>query len=122
VRVLVVNDELHILGLLEKWLARAGHDVTCAADGESALEAVAAAAPDCIFLDAMMPRMDSYEVLATLRQDLRTAAIPVVMLLPKQADVDVPKVWVDGQPYLIMPFSEATLLAALGRAVADTPL
>jgi len=117
-RILVVDDEPHIRRLLEKWLTRAGHEVTCAGDGRWALESVAAAPPDFIFLDVMMPWMDGFEVLSTLRKDPAFATIPVTMLTAKSADPDFCG-WVDGPPYLMKPFGPDDVLMALDRVVAD---
>jgi two-component system, OmpR family, response regulator MprA len=67
-RILVVDDSETILLLLEKRLQLAGYEVSTAADGEQALEAMRAGpAPDLILLDAMMPRKSGIETLREIR-------------------------------------------------------
>ena len=61
--ILVVDDERHIVRLVQVNLERAGYEVTTAYDGVEALEAVEAEIPDMIILDVMMPRMDGFEAL-----------------------------------------------------------
>ena len=64
--ILVVDDERHIVRLVQVNLERAGYEVTTAYDGVEALEAVEAEIPDMIILDVMMPRMDGFEALKKL--------------------------------------------------------
>ena len=82
-KILVVDDERHIVRLVEVNLSRAGYDVATAYDGVEALEKVQGEAPDMIVLDVMMPRMDGFEVLKRLQADAKTQDIPVIMLTAK---------------------------------------
>jgi DNA-binding NtrC family response regulator len=66
-RVLVVDDELLIRWSLSETLTEAGHDVTEAADGKSAIEAVTMSAPDVVLLDFRLPDSDSLKLLAAIR-------------------------------------------------------
>jgi len=80
-RVLVVDDEADNRDVLALLLGAQGMSVKVAEDGESALEAVAEAPPDLIFLDVRMPPgIDGYEVCRRLKDDPRTVFIPVVIL------------------------------------------
>ncbi len=67
-RVLVVDDEPLVCDLLGEFLARRGHDVSTAADGEEALLALQAEASDLMFLDLYMPRLDGLGVLRGIRE------------------------------------------------------
>lgn len=79
-RVLVVDDDRVVAEMFRLALSRAGHDVAVANDGLAALRSVATAAPDIVFLDVRMPRMDGTEVLRNLAATNATRDIPVVML------------------------------------------
>ena len=104
--ILVVDDERHIVRLVEVNLERAGYEVTTAYDGVEALEAVQAKVPDMIILDVMMPRMDGFETLKKLRADDKSKEIPVIMLTAKAQDADIFKGWSSGvDSYLTKPFN-----------------
>ena len=79
-RVLVVDDEEYNRLLLRDLLETRGHQVEEAANGKEALQAVAAQLPDIILLDIMMPGMDGFEVCKRLKEEPRTAHIPVLMI------------------------------------------
>ncbi|NET49161.1 MAG: response regulator [Merismopedia sp. SIO2A8] len=78
--VLVVDDEVDIRELLERSLVKAGYDVVCAANGRQALSLAAERLPDVITLDVMMPEVDGWEVLTSLKNNQELAHIPVVMM------------------------------------------
>ena len=81
-RVLVADDSETILLLLRTRLEMEGYEVATAADGQEAVEALAAAGPDqqpdMILLDAMMPRMSGLDVLRTLRDEGSETPILIV--------------------------------------------
>ena len=114
--ILVVDDERHIVRLVQVNLGRAGYEVTTAYDGVEALEAVRSEIPDMIILDVMMPRMDGFEALKKLRADAQTKDIPVIMLTAKAQDADIFKGWSSGvDSYLTKPFNPRELLAFVDR-------
>ncbi len=79
-RVLVVDDEAQNRALLRDPLEANGYVVSEAANGEQALQMVAAKPPDVILLDLMMPGLNGYEVCRRLKARRETAAIPIVMV------------------------------------------
>src|SRR5215208_6989007 len=85
-KILAVDDERHIVRLVEVNLARAGYNVVTAFDGREALQKVEAEKPDLVVLDVMMPFMDGFEVLRNLKANPETADIPVIMLTAKAQD------------------------------------
>jgi PAS domain S-box-containing protein len=79
-RILIVDDELHNRQLMEVMLTPEGFLLLTAASGEEALAIVAQQPPDLILLDAIMPGMDGYEVVAKIKGNLATKNIPVIMV------------------------------------------
>jgi adenylate cyclase len=88
-RVLVVEDDDATRALLRDMLMREGCEVDTAEDGVAALARVEAGTPDLILLDLMMPRMDGFEFVETMRARLGKAAeIPIVVLTAKDLTAD----------------------------------
>lgn len=85
-RVLVVEDDRYIAGLVEMELEHRGFEVGCAYDGPSALEAAQKFDPAVIVLDIMLPGLDGVGVLKRLRSGGSRA--PVVMLTARDAQMD----------------------------------
>ncbi len=118
-RVLIVDDEAGIRELCRVNLALAGYDVVEAADGFQALERIAQAKPDVIFLDVLMPGMSGWELLAKLREDEATAQIPVVMLTALDSEDDQIRGWEGGVvDYLTKPFNPLSLADWAAAALA----
>ena len=115
-KILAVDDERHIVRLVEVNLARAGYQVVTAFDGREALAKVEAEKPDLVVLDVMMPYMDGFEVLRNLKANPETAEIPVMMLTAKAQDADVFRGWQSGVDcYLTKPFNPMELIAFVKR-------
>jgi len=83
-RILVVDDEDLNLQLMEALLAPLGYEVILARDGEEALRKIQEAFPDLILLDAMMPKLDGFEVTRRLKEDEDTRIIPIVIVTALQ--------------------------------------
>jgi DNA-binding response OmpR family regulator len=79
-RILVVDDDADLRDAISFTLAAAGFAVGTATDGPAALAIIAAERPDLVVLDVMMPGPSGIEVCRQLREDPRTAALPVVLL------------------------------------------
>ena len=86
-RIFIVEDESIILMGLSLVLEDSGYTVEWAADGRKALERIAAAPPDLIITDYMMPVMDGAELIETLRADARLCAIPLVVSTAVDEDI-----------------------------------
>lgn len=120
-KILAVDDERHIVRLVEVNLVRAGYEVVTAYDGREALEKVKTEKPDLIVLDVMMPYMDGFEVLKTLKAEPETAEIPVIMLTAKAQDADIFRGWQSGVDcYLTKPFNPMELLTFVKRIFDET--
>ncbi|KPK97124.1 MAG: hypothetical protein AMJ95_10780 [Omnitrophica WOR_2 bacterium SM23_72] len=83
-KILVVDDEPNLVRLLESRLKALHYDVIVAYDGKACLERAKREKPHLIILDVVMPGMDGFEVLHTLRHSSETNLIPVIMLTQKK--------------------------------------
>jgi CheY-like chemotaxis protein len=79
-KILLVEDSKFLRLSTERALARAGYEMSSAADGEEALLLAREKLPDLILLDMLLPKMSGLEVLAALKKDALTKAIPVVVI------------------------------------------
>jgi two-component system, OmpR family, alkaline phosphatase synthesis response regulator PhoP len=115
-KILAVDDEKHIVRLVQVNLERQGYEVVTANDGREALQKVEEERPDLVVLDVMMPYMDGFEVLQNMRRNPATRDIPVIMLTAKAQDADVFKGWQSGVDcYLTKPFNPMELLSFVKR-------
>ena len=108
--VLVVDDDPHIVRVVEINLTQEGYQVRSAGDGEAGLAAVAQEPPDLLILDVTMPKLDGFETLKRLKSDPATAEIPVLMLTARAEDEAVFEGYGTGaQWYLTKPFEPGEL-------------
>lgn len=109
-RILVVDDEPDILSILVYQLSREGFRVSTAVNGQSAIAAAVADPPDLLVLDLMLPIVDGYEVLRTLRSDHRTADVPVLLLTARREEEERIRGFEHGaDDYVTKPFSAREL-------------
>lgn len=115
-KVLVCDDERHIVRLIQVNLERQGYEVVTAYDGKEGLEKIRSEKPALVVLDVMMPYMDGFEVLKNLRKDPATENIPVIMLTAKAQDADVFQGYHYGADmYLTKPFNPMELVTFVKR-------
>jgi DNA-binding response OmpR family regulator len=111
-RILIVDDEPSIVMPLEFLMRREGYEVATAADGETALGAVAEQAPDLVILDVMLPRMSGFDVCRALRADARLRGLRILMLSAKGRESEVEKgLGLGADAYVTKPFSTRELVA-----------
>jgi two-component system OmpR family response regulator len=118
-RILVVDDEPHILDIVRAYLVRDGHEVSTAADGERALSVARDERPDLVVLDVMLPRRSGFEVL----RDLRAAGNPaaVIMLTARDDIIDrVAGLEIGADDYVTKPFEPRELVARVGAVLRRT--
>ncbi len=109
--ILIVDDDVELVGLLRFALSGAGYSVVTAFDGEQALARLADALPDLVILDVNLPLMDGFSVLEELR---KTSQVPVMMLTVRAAEEDeVRGLDLGADDYLRKPFSPRALLARI---------
>jgi DNA-binding response OmpR family regulator len=115
-KVLVAEDKPRMAELMRRALYRDGHSVILAYDGEEALELGRAYSCDVILLDVMLPRMDGFTVIKTLRAEKHN--IPTIIVSARDAMSDIVRgLDLGADDYLTKPFALNVLLARI-RAVA----
>ncbi len=119
--VLVVDDSLTVRRASQRLLERHGYAVALARDGVEALERLVERRPMALLLDIEMPRMDGFELLATLRADASLQSLPVLMITSRIADRHRERAQQLGVlGYLGKPFDEDRLLALLAGLRGET--
>ena len=109
---LVVDDIEANARLLERFLAREGHRVLFARDGDEALELVRRDHPDLVLMDVVMPTLDGFETCRRLKSDPSTRLVPVVLVTALQSSGDrVKGLEVGADDFLSRPVNTAELTA-----------
>jgi twitching motility two-component system response regulator PilG len=113
-KVLVIDDSNTIRRSAEIFLKQGGYQVLLAEDGFDALSKVNDHAPDLIFCDILMPRLDGYQTCAIIKRNPKFSAVPVIMLSSKDGLFDKARGrMVGSEAYLTKPFTKDQLLQAV---------
>jgi twitching motility two-component system response regulator PilG len=116
IKVMVIDDSNTIRRSAEIFLNQAGCQVILAEDGFDALAKITEHAPEIIFVDIMMPRLDGYQTCTLIKKNARFSATPVIMLSSKDGLFDKARGrMVGSNEYLTKPFTKDTLLSAVQR-------
>lgn len=108
-RILVVDDERRMVGFIRLNLEQDGFEVIEAYNGTEALDRLRDSLPDLILLDVMMPDIDGFEVLRTIRE---LGQVPVIMLTAKGEEEDIVKgLELGADDYVTKPFSPRELVS-----------
>ncbi|MBI2574365.1 response regulator [Candidatus Woesearchaeota archaeon] len=119
-RILVVEDEPHILKLVSFILTSNGYEVIEAYIGAEGVEKARKEKPDLVVLDVMMPNMDGFEVAKTLTSDMATKDIPILMLSSKAQFEDKMKGIDSGATdYITKPFDKEELLQKVRECLEE---
>jgi DNA-binding response OmpR family regulator len=119
-KVLLCDDEIHILRAAELKVARAGYEVRIARDGQEAWEMIEQDLPDVLVTDVQMPRMDGFELSRRIRDCDATRDLPILMLTAKGFELEQQELmekWgiID---ILAKPFSPRELVRLIDQIVA----
>ena len=118
-RVLIAEDEPHIVESLSFVLQREGFDVISVLDGEAALRALRSDAPELLILDLMLPRMNGFEVLKAVKSDPVLKSVPVLVLTAKgQAQDRRMAEEVGADCFVTKPFSNRDIVEQARRLTA----
>jgi two-component system, OmpR family, alkaline phosphatase synthesis response regulator PhoP len=119
-RIVVADDEAHILHVVSMKLSNAGYAVQTAEDGEEALELCQTDPPDMLITDYQMPYMNGMELCKALRKSDCTKSIPAMMLTARGFDIEPPEMIEAGiSAVLAKPFSPREVLAKVIELVGD---
>ena len=118
-KVLVVDDELHITALLKFTLEMNGYEVVIANDGMEAMEKVESVRPDLILLDIKMPRLNGWQVCEKLKSNELTKNIPIIMVTAfAQKEAQQRSMELGADEYISKPFEGSFLLETV-KKVSD---
>lgn len=113
-KILVVDDEEHIVELITYNLKKEGYQVLTALNGKIAVEIARKETPDLILLDVMMPDLDGLSACRILRQQEATRRIPIIMLSARAEELDkVLGLEMGADDYVTKPFSARELIARI---------
>lgn len=117
-RILVVDDDEWILRGVAAALRSSAYEVFCASDGQDALEAAAARRPDLIITDIVMPRLDGWNLVRSLRARPEFALTPVIFLTSQSsADDRLRGFRLGADDYLLKPLDFSDILRRVGSAL-----
>ena len=119
-RVLVVDDESAVRGMLTVTLEMAGFDVTEAESASSALNEIADSIPDLMLIDWMMPQVSGLELCRRLRRNPDTAGIPLILLTAREEENAKITGLEVADDYITKPFSPRELVARLKAILRRT--
>jgi DNA-binding response OmpR family regulator len=119
-KILIADDEPHIVAALEFLLVQSGYEVDVARNGDEALARIMLGRPDLVLLDVMMPAKSGYDVCRELRASPELAGTKVVMLSAKGVQADLGKGMEAGADlYITKPFSNRDLMDKIRQLLAS---
>ena len=119
IKILVVDDEIHILHVISLKLRNAGYEVFSAQDGREALEIAQVELPDLIITDYQMPHLSGLELCSRLKQIPATSRIPAIILTARGFSLNQDEMETTGIKQCInKPFGPRDLLSAVNEMLA----
>lgn len=113
--ILLVEDDESILDMVETYLLKEGFMITCATNGEEAVQKCLSSSFDLVILDIMMPKLDGLEALKIIREK---SALPILIMSAKDSDVDKAiGLGLGADDYITKPFSLLELSARVKAAI-----
>ena len=119
-KILIVDDEPHMLRVTELSLKKGGYEILTARNGREAVEVAARELPALIVMDVVMPELDGFAALRQLKATPATAGIPVIMLTSRGQTVAREEAETSGAAlYVTKPFSPSALAAEARRLIGE---
>ncbi|HEY5132893.1 MAG TPA: response regulator [Candidatus Krumholzibacteriaceae bacterium] len=109
-KILIADDEVHLVKILQLTLERAGYEAIVAYDGAEALKKAQEERPDLVIFDSLLPVLDGWKVCRMLKSDELTKSIPVIILSASdlaRAEIDEP---ISADLFMEKPFNSTVLL------------
>ncbi|MBI4553245.1 MAG: response regulator [Candidatus Latescibacteria bacterium] len=120
-RILVIDDEPHVVSVLQMNLEAEGYEVVTAYDGMEGLTTIRACQPDLVICDIVMPEMDGYQLCRLIREDTSMAALPFIFLTAmSETPNKVGGFSAGADDYMTKPFSMDEVLARVNALLART--
>ena len=117
-KILVIDDEEHILELLKFNLELSGFDVCVSTEANQTIELIGREKPDLLLLDWMLPKISGIDILKKIRQDEDIYDLPVIMLTAKNMENDkIQGLNVGADDYITKPFSIKELMARINTVL-----
>jgi two-component system alkaline phosphatase synthesis response regulator PhoP len=117
-RVLAVDDEPDVLGLVETKLQKAGFEVTTATNGQEAVERAVTEKPDVIIMDVMMPKLDGLSACTQIKTQMGELAPIIILLTARGQESDVVEgLGCGADDYMVKPFAPRELVARVNVAL-----
>ncbi|MBI5368306.1 MAG: response regulator [Planctomycetes bacterium] len=121
-RILLVEDDEDVTTILARCLEVQGYELCLAENAATVYSLLAEKPPDLVLLDAMLPFVSGYEICAQIKQNARTAGIPVIMLSARSQSFEIEKGLRAGASlYITKPFEIADLLTAVKKFLPLAP-
>jgi CheY-like chemotaxis protein len=122
-KIVIADDEIHILRVLELKFASAGFEVVCAHDGIRAWAEVAAGGPSLLVTDYQMPGMNGVELAEKMFSDDRLSSIPVILLTARGFHLDGDDLSKTNILHVVSkPFSPRELVTMANHILSETPV
>lgn len=119
IKIVIADDETHILNVVSMKLRNAGFEVLTAEDGEEALELCNSESPALLITDFQMPYMSGLELCKALRQNVQTRDIPAIILTARGFDMEPDEMMTAGiSSVLAKPFSPREILQKVNELLA----
>jgi DNA-binding response OmpR family regulator len=118
-RILIVDDEPHVMRVLQLCLAREGHEIVCAGEGNAALVKIRERAPDLVITDVQMPGMGGKELCSAIHAEFPERRFPILVMTSMTAREN--REWAAKIPntdFLEKPLSPRNLIARIGEHAA----
>lgn len=113
-KILVIDDEPHIIKVVTSRLEANGYEVITANDGDAGLEKLKSEGADLIIMDVMMPKMDGYTFVKKIRADDSIPEVPVIVLTAKEKMKELFEI--EGiKDYIVKPFEAKELLEKVNK-------
>jgi two-component system alkaline phosphatase synthesis response regulator PhoP len=117
IKILVMDDEIHIVRLVRDYLEQAGYQVLSASNAAAGLHILRCESPDLVILDLGLPDRDGWDLTRQIRADPRLAAVPIIMLTARVAESDrIVGLELGADDYISKPFNPREVVARV-RAV-----